>query len=100
VRTAACCGCYRARPSAVAPPHPVQPVWVSALRASDGRTRLVWGWKFGVVPVVFVVPSQEYTSIEEPFYIYNPTTGVSSRELDVPGILYHAVDHLPSECAK
>jgi hypothetical protein len=43
---------------------------------------------------------QEYTSIEEPFFIYDPLTGNSAKPMDAPGILYHAVDHLPSECAK
>ena len=43
---------------------------------------------------------QEYTSIEEPFYVYNPLDGSSNKAMHVPGILYHAVDHLPSECAK
>jgi hypothetical protein len=32
--------------------------------------------------------------------VYNPLSGESSRSLEVEGILYHAVDHLPSECAK
>jgi alpha-aminoadipic semialdehyde synthase len=41
---------------------------------------------------------REFTSIESPFRVYDPeTTGVTA-DLDAPGILYQAVDHLPSEC--
>ena len=35
----------------------------------------------------------EFTSIEEPFYVFDVATGAVSRDLSVPGVLYHAVDH-------
>ncbi|KAA0151799.1 hypothetical protein FNF31_06750 [Cafeteria roenbergensis] len=42
-----------------------------------------------------------FTSIERPFYVWDPATDSSHTDGDImgaPGILYHAVDHLPSEC--
>ena len=53
-----------------------------------------------MVVVVAAAAAQEYTSIEEPFFIYDPINGISVKGVDGVGILYHAVDHLPSECAK
>ena len=43
---------------------------------------------------------REFTSIEEPFYIFDVRTGTVVRDLAAPGVLFHAVDHLPSECPK
>jgi len=43
------------------------------------------------------VPTRQMTSIEQPFHIFNPLTENVSRNLDDPGLLFHAVDHLPSE---
>ena len=43
----------------------------------------------------------EFTSIESPFYVYDCETGKHDKSLDAckkAGILFHAVDHLPSEC--
>lgn len=41
---------------------------------------------------------KEFTSIEKPFYIYDIEHDKVMHDLEAPGILYHAVDHLPSEC--
>merc|ERR1719230_466540 len=43
------------------------------------------------------VPTRQFTSIEQPFYIFNALTEQVSTCLDEPGVLFHAVDHLPSE---
>ena len=44
---------------------------------------------------------KEFTSIERPFYVYNPAKdSVVHDDMAAPGILYHAVDHLPSECPR
>jgi len=43
----------------------------------------------------------EYTTIDRPFFLYNPKTGEKSFETTVAStdILYQAVDHLPTELA-
>lgn len=43
----------------------------------------------------------EYTSIDRPFFVYDPITGQKSFDTNIPtnNILYHAVDHLPTELA-
>lgn len=43
------------------------------------------------------VPTRQFASIEQPFHILNAMTEQISPCLDDPGILFHAVDHLPSE---
>jgi len=43
------------------------------------------------------VPTRQFTSIEQPFFIYNAMSEQTSDSLDEPGVLFHAVDHLPSE---
>eukprot|EP00913_Durusdinium_trenchii_P016458 g15472.t1 len=43
------------------------------------------------------VPTRQFASIEQPFHILNALTERISPCLDDPGILFHAVDHLPSE---
>lgn len=43
------------------------------------------------------VPTRQFTSIEQPFFVYNALTESASACLDDPGVLFHAVDHLPSE---
>jgi len=43
------------------------------------------------------VPTKQFTSIENPFFIYNALSDTVSESLDGPGVLFHAVDHLPSE---
>jgi len=43
------------------------------------------------------VPTRQFASIEQPFHILNALTEEISPCLDDPGILFHAVDHLPSE---
>eukprot|EP00405_Crypthecodinium_cohnii_P014854 CAMPEP_0206444564 /NCGR_PEP_ID=MMETSP0324_2-20121206/14986_1 /ASSEMBLY_ACC=CAM_ASM_000836 /TAXON_ID=2866 /ORGANISM="Crypthecodinium cohnii, Strain Seligo" /LENGTH=1054 /DNA_ID=CAMNT_0053912609 /DNA_START=222 /DNA_END=3386 /DNA_ORIENTATION=+ len=43
------------------------------------------------------VPTRQFTSIEHPFFVYNALSDATSCDLDDPGILFHAVDHLPSE---
>jgi len=43
------------------------------------------------------VPTRQFTSIEQPFFIFNALTEETSDCLDDPGVLFHAVDHLPSE---
>eukprot|EP00744_Colponema_vietnamica_P005120 GILI01007532.1.p1 GENE.GILI01007532.1~~GILI01007532.1.p1 ORF type:complete len:612 (-),score=169.44 GILI01007532.1:358-2103(-) len=43
---------------------------------------------------------KKFTSIEHPFYIYNPNSREISDDLEHPGILYMAVDHLPAELPK
>lgn len=43
------------------------------------------------------VPTRQFASIEQPFHILNAMTGQLSDCLDDPGVLFHAVDHLPSE---
>mmetsp|Transcript_63390 Transcript_63390/g.148872 ORF Transcript_63390/g.148872 Transcript_63390/m.148872 type:complete len:522 (+) Transcript_63390:74-1639(+) len=43
------------------------------------------------------VPTRQFASIEQPFHILNAMTGQISLSLDEPGVLFHAVDHLPSE---
>lgn len=43
------------------------------------------------------VPTRQFASIEQPFHILNAKTEQISPCLDDPGILFHAVDHLPSE---
>ena len=43
---------------------------------------------------------KEFTSIDEPFYVYDTATDDIHRGeegMSKPGILFHAVDHLPSE---
>jgi alpha-aminoadipic semialdehyde synthase len=40
---------------------------------------------------------QEFTSIEKPFYVYDVALDRVEHDMDAPGVLYHAVDHLPSE---
>eukprot|EP00742_Colponemidia_sp_Colp-10_P006586 GILJ01007057.1.p1 GENE.GILJ01007057.1~~GILJ01007057.1.p1 ORF type:complete len:567 (-),score=95.36 GILJ01007057.1:268-1968(-) len=40
---------------------------------------------------------KKFTTIEKPFYIYDPTTREVNDDLEVPGILYMAIDHLPAE---
>jgi len=42
----------------------------------------------------------KYSSIDRPFYMYNIDTGETCESLDGDGILFHAVDHLPSELAR
>jgi len=37
------------------------------------------------------------TSIDEPTFVYDPITGTSSDNIDAPGILFLAVDNLPTE---
>jgi alpha-aminoadipic semialdehyde synthase len=43
------------------------------------------------------VPTRQFTSIEQPFYVFNALTEKVSTCLDEHGVLFHAVDHLPSE---
>eukprot|EP00933_Yihiella_yeosuensis_P018351 TRINITY_DN15090_c0_g1_i5.p1 TRINITY_DN15090_c0_g1~~TRINITY_DN15090_c0_g1_i5.p1 ORF type:complete len:614 (+),score=92.89 TRINITY_DN15090_c0_g1_i5:82-1923(+) len=43
------------------------------------------------------VPTRQFSSIEQPFHILNALTEQVSVDLDEPGVLFHAVDHLPSE---
>jgi len=43
------------------------------------------------------VPTKEFTSIEDPFYVYNALTDQVGKSLDGPGVVFHAVDHLPCE---
>lgn len=43
------------------------------------------------------VPTRQFTSIEQPFFIFNALTEETTDCLDEPGVLFHAVDHLPSE---
>lgn len=43
------------------------------------------------------VPTRQFSSIEQPFYIFNALDEQVSTCLDGPGVLFHAVDHLPSE---
>jgi len=43
------------------------------------------------------VPTRQFTSIEQPFFVFNALTEKVSTSLDDPGVLFHAVDHLPSE---
>lgn len=43
------------------------------------------------------VPTQHFTSIEQPFVVFNALTGKTSENMDDPGVIFHAVDHLPSE---
>jgi alpha-aminoadipic semialdehyde synthase len=44
---------------------------------------------------------RETRPISAPFFTYNPRTDEVGHDLDAPGtILYHCVDHLPSECAR
>lgn len=43
------------------------------------------------------VPTRQFSSIEQPFYVFNALTEETSSCLDGPGVLFHAVDHLPSE---
>merc|ERR1719449_556888 len=43
------------------------------------------------------VPTRQFSQIEQPFYIFNALTERVSTSLDGPGVLFHAVDHLPSE---
>jgi len=42
-----------------------------------------------------------YTTIDHPFFMYNPQTAEYFTELNrfSTGIFYHAVDHLPAELA-
>lgn len=42
----------------------------------------------------------KFTSIEKPYYVWNPATSECQDDMDAPGILFHAVDHLPSECPR
>ena len=44
---------------------------------------------------------KRYTSIDNPFYLYNPITEEVIDDVNQPSneILYHAVDHLPTELA-
>jgi len=43
------------------------------------------------------VPTKMFTSIEKPFFLYNALDDTTSESMDGPGVLFHAVDHLPSE---
>lgn len=43
---------------------------------------------------------ERFSSIEDPFYIYNVDEGKSSDDMGSEGLLFHAVDHLPSECPR
>jgi len=43
------------------------------------------------------VPTQHFTSIEQPFVVFNALTGKTTENMDDPGVIFHAVDHLPSE---
>jgi alpha-aminoadipic semialdehyde synthase len=44
---------------------------------------------------------KQFTSIEKPFFVYDlAADAVVNDDMDAPGILYHAVDHLPSECPR
>lgn len=44
---------------------------------------------------------KKFTSIEDPFYVYDVELDhVTTGSMDAQGILYHAVDHLPSECPR
>lgn len=43
---------------------------------------------------------EEFTSIEQPFYVYDVAAKRVLHDMSAPGILYHAVDHLPSECPR
>mmetsp|Transcript_71797 Transcript_71797/g.126776 ORF Transcript_71797/g.126776 Transcript_71797/m.126776 type:complete len:1110 (-) Transcript_71797:14-3343(-) len=43
------------------------------------------------------VPTSQFSSIEQPFYVLNALTDKISLSLDEAGVLFHAVDHLPSE---
>eukprot|EP00931_Biecheleriopsis_adriatica_P048173 TRINITY_DN27833_c0_g1_i1.p1 TRINITY_DN27833_c0_g1~~TRINITY_DN27833_c0_g1_i1.p1 ORF type:complete len:1140 (+),score=250.85 TRINITY_DN27833_c0_g1_i1:57-3422(+) len=43
------------------------------------------------------VPTRQFASIEQPFHILNAMTEQISHDLDEAGVLFHAVDHLPSE---
>lgn len=43
------------------------------------------------------VPTRQFASIEQPFHILNAMTDKISHSLDDAGVLFHAVDHLPSE---
>ena len=42
-----------------------------------------------------------FTSIEDPFFVYDPENGsITRRDMAASGLLYHSVDHLPSECPR
>jgi hypothetical protein len=43
---------------------------------------------------------QEFTSIEKPFVVYEVEGDRVLHDTEAPGILFHAVDHLPSECPR
>jgi len=45
---------------------------------------------------------REFTSIEKPFIVYDAENDVFHESLDFQpgGILFHAIDHLPSECPR
>lgn len=44
---------------------------------------------------------KEFTTIERPFYVWDVGRDAVVHDLDyATGILYHAVDHLPSECPR
>lgn len=44
---------------------------------------------------------KSHTNLDEPFFLYDPITGESSKDMTKPStsILYQAVDHLPTELA-
>jgi alpha-aminoadipic semialdehyde synthase len=43
---------------------------------------------------------EEFTSIEKPFFVYDVAGRRVLHDLEAAGVLYHAVDHLPSECPR
>lgn len=43
------------------------------------------------------VPTRQFASIEQPFHLFNAMTEQVSTSMDGPGVMFHAVDHLPSE---
>ena len=69
--------------------------------ARRGRLRL-----FGVCDITCdfegsVEFLKEFTTIERPFYVWDPEAdAVVHGDMAAPGVLYHAVDHLPSECPR
>eukprot|EP00741_Cyanophora_paradoxa_P011367 tig00020556_g10980.t1 len=65
--------------------------------ASEGRSRLVGVCDISCDLNGSVEAVDRYTSIEEPFFLYEPVTQAVQKGTDGDGVLMHAVDHLPSE---
>ncbi|KNC80786.1 hypothetical protein SARC_06865 [Sphaeroforma arctica JP610] len=65
--------------------------------ADSGRSRLLALADITADPGGSIQFMSDCTTIDDPFYIYNPTTGKQHKDMTKEGVLIMSVDNLPAE---